>query len=74
MSGLQTQWVRDKTLMSSKLKVDDDEDDKLMSKTDDVDECKNSTSPSVSSPGSHRSDSSLELEAKTQPWVNPLFF
>lgn len=44
------------------------------SKTDDVDECKNSTSPSVSSPGSHRSDSSLELEAKTQPWVNPLFF
>lgn len=37
MSGLQTQWVRDKTLMSSKLKVDDDEDDKLMSKTDDVD-------------------------------------
>lgn len=40
------------------------------SKNDDVDECKNSTSPSVSSPGSHRSDSSLELEAKTQPWVS----
>ena len=38
---------------------------------DDVEECKNSSSPSVSSPESHHSDSSLEMEAKNAINLNP---
>jgi hypothetical protein len=41
------------------------------SKDDERDDCKNSTSPSVSSPGSHHSDSSLEaMEAKSSASIN----